>query len=351
MEVLKKSDFSADDLAWLLTADSSSKSAVRESNAAHFLTGLRSALQAIRQEYDEAQYPFLADPPTDVENLTALLTSLLQKLGRDDAQVQYFIATLKGEASVAAKVEDMPPGFEFPKSITDTITVHYEEEKDDQGKGTIRVTGVITENEKNTLLTDPSLSDVTNIQSYQDAIEELYIRPRLVLKLFDPRFVVPLEHLPEEIDFKNLPDPRLAQKITYDAERRLLIFNGIMTAEEKTALKNLSSDQDYQNAIEDLASQPKSIQSPDRRIWLVDDDLHFPLPDNLAENLATAVKKALAYLQQTLAEKELVAQCSKELNIDEALTEYLLNHYQVLPVDSEKITLLDEAAIAADKSR
>ncbi len=341
MEVLKKSDFSADDLAWLLTADSSSKSAVRESNAAHFLTGLRSALQAIRQEYDEAQYPFLADPPTDVENLTALLTSLLQKLGRDDAQVQYFIATLKGEASVAAKVEDMPPGFEFPKSITDTIPIHYEEEKDDQGKGTIRFTGVITENEKNTLLTDPSLSDVTNIQSYKDAIEELYLRPRLILKFFEPRFVVPLEHLPEEIDFKNLPDPGLAQKITYDAERRLLIFNGIMTAEEKTALKNLSSDQDYQNAIEDLASQPKSIQSPDRRIWLVDDDLHFPLPDNLAENLATAVKKALAYLQQTLAEKELVAQCSEKLNIDEALTEYLLNHYQVLPVDSEKITLLD----------
>ena len=62
---------------------------------------MRKELQAIQAEYDPAQYDFLtATPPTDVDSLTALLTSLLQKLNRDEAATQFFIATLarRGEA-------------------------------------------------------------------------------------------------------------------------------------------------------------------------------------------------------------------------------------------------------------
>src|SRR5205085_9695175 len=106
--------------------------------------------------------------------------------------------------------------------------------------------------------------------------------------------------------FRALPDAALAQKISYDAEQRLLRFAGILSNEQKAALYALSADAAYRNALDSLASQPWQIAPPDHRIWLLDTDLQFPLRDqdmpandNLAQNLATAAAKALAYLSRT----------------------------------------------------
>ena len=91
---LKAAGFTPDELNWLLAADRSAKAATKEADAARFLAALRKDLQAIQAEYDPAQYDFLtAVPPTDVDSLTTLLTSLLQKLNRDEAATQFFIAT------------------------------------------------------------------------------------------------------------------------------------------------------------------------------------------------------------------------------------------------------------------
>jgi hypothetical protein len=193
--------------------------------------------------------------------------------------------------------------------------------------------------DKETLLEDPSLSAVTGIAAYQEAIEEFFARPHLALKFFEPVFTAPLINLPAAVDFKALPDAALSMKISYNAEQRLLRFVGIMLNEEQAALDALSADEAYHIAVNSLATQPGLVvPTDDERIWLLDADLQFPLRDldepandHLAENLATATTKALAYLSKTLSDNAVVQQCASQLGLTEALTRRLLTHYAILP--------------------
>jgi hypothetical protein len=334
VERLKATGFKTDQLNWLLAADRSAKAATKEADAARFLTALRKELQQIKTEHDPAQYDFLSvTPPTDVDKLTALLTTLLQKLNRDEADTQVFIATLGDEVSLETTVAGLPPGFDFPAAIKSAVRIRY-----DEPRTTLRFTGLMTDAERTTLLTDSSLAAVTGSVAYQEAIEELFTRPRLALKFFEPVFTASLANLPAAVDFKALPDAALARKISYDAEQRLLRFTGIMSKEEKTALDALSADAAYLTAVNNLATQPGSVAPPDERMWLLDSDLKFPLRDlnvpandHLAENMATAVTKALAYLTKTLSENTVVQQSSAQLGLSEALTRRLLTHYALLP--------------------
>ena len=331
---LKTTGFKLDELNWLLARDLSAKAAMSEAQAARFLAALRQELQRLQTEYDPAQYDFLTvTPPTDVDSLTRLLTTLLQKLNRDDAAIQFFLATLSDEVNQERAIARLPLGFIFPEAITDTIPISYSE-----STVMLRFTGLMTPTQRNTLLNDPSLASITGIADYQDAIEELFMRPRLALKFFEPIFTAPLANLPEAVDFNSLVDPALVLKISYDSEQRLLRFAGIMSSEEQTALNNLSADAGYRNAVNSLATQPELVTPPDARIWLLDADLQFPLRDlevpandHLPENLATAINKALAYLSKTLSEGAVVQQSSAQLGLTEALTRHLLTHYTLLP--------------------
>lgn len=325
---VKASDFAPDQLGWLLAADRSAKAATKETAAARFLGALRKELQSIRAEYDPT-----AALPTDVDGLTALLTSLLQKLGRDETAAQFFIATLRDEISQEAAVAGLPAGFTFPATITGaphSIPIRYD--------AVLRFTGLMTAAQRATLLTDPALAGVTGITAYRDAIEAFFTGPRLALKFFEPVFTAPLAALPAAVNFQTVPDAALVRKISYDAEQRLLRFAGILSNDEKAALEALSADAAYRNALNSLAAQPGLIAPSDARVWLLDSDLMFPLRDpdapaggNLAENLSTAATGALAYLSRTLADGAVVRQASAELELAEALTRSLLTDYALLP--------------------
>ncbi|MGH8627234.1 MAG: neuraminidase-like domain-containing protein, partial [Gammaproteobacteria bacterium] len=331
---LKITGFTPDELNWLLAADRSAKAAVKEADAARFLAALRKDLQAIQAEFDPAQYDFLTvTPPTDVDGLTALLTSLLQKLNRDEAATQFFIATLRDEVTQETVVAGLPAGFDFPAAIKSTIRIRY-----DEPATTLRFTGLMTAAERTTLLTDASLAAVTGIAAYQEAIERLFISPRLALKFFEPVFTASLAKLPAAVDFRSLSDAALALKISYDAEQHLLRFAGILSKDEKAALDALSGDAAYRNAVNSLFTQPVIGVFPPEQIWLLDADLQFPLHDltvpandHLADNLATAATKALAYLSKALSENAVVQQCSTQLGLTEALTRRLLTQYALLP--------------------
>lgn len=345
---LKAAGFKPDELNWLLAADRSAKAATKESDAARFLTALRKKLQQIKTEYDPAQHDFLTvTPPTDVDKLTALLTSLLQKLNRDEADTQFFIATLRDEVGMEATVSGLPHGFSFPKSITGSpknIRIRYNE----PGK-TLSFTGLMSDSDKTTLLSLSSVKNLPDYKAYRDAIEEFFARPRLALKFFEPVFTAPLADLPAAVDFKALPDASLARKISYDAEQRLLRFAGIMSKEEKAALDDLSPEAAYRNAVDKLATQPGSIAPPDERIWLTDNDLNAALPanDTFAKRLANAAGKALDYLSKTLTANAVVQQSSTQLGLTEALTRRLLTHYAVLPVLPDTLMTQFTGAFAA----
>jgi Tc toxin complex TcA C-terminal TcB-binding domain/Neuraminidase-like domain len=334
IDQLKGAGFTPDELNWLLAADRSAKAAPKETDTARFLAALRKDLQAIQAEYDPKQYDFLTPtPPTDVDSLTALIMSLLQQLNRDEAAAESFIAILRDNVAQTVVVAGLPSGFDFPAAIKNAIAIRY-----DEPATRLRFTGLMTTSEQTTLLTDPSLAVVTGIAAYQEAIEDLFTRPRLEFKFYEPVFTAPLANLPAAVDFKTLSGPTLARKISYDAEQQLLRVAGILSQDEKIALDVLSTDPAYRSAVNALAAQPALIAPPDERIWLLDADLQFPLRDlnvpandHLAENLATAATKALTYLSKTLSTNTVVRQSTAQLGLTEALTRDLFSDYAVLP--------------------
>ncbi len=341
VDFVNAAGFTPDELDWLLAANRSAKAATKETDAARFLVALRKDLQAIRAEFDPAQYPFI-NPPSEENSLAALLTSLLLKLGRDEAAAQFFIDTLCDRISQEQAVPGLPPGFAFDATITgapNNIPIRYET--------TLHFAGAMTADQKAILLSDPSLSAVTGLVSYQQAIDalfnapgqpamselppgfdfpmaitggtnnipirynpvlrlsgvitdaqrialqiavtgnaaytgaidEFYSRPWLALKFFEPVFTAPLDQLPAAVDFKTLQDPALALKIAYDAEQRALRVSGILSNEEKQALDLLSNDAPYQGAVSSLFDQPRQTAFPPDRVWLQSADLQFPLRD------------------------------------------------------------------------
>lgn len=242
-------------LNWLLASDRTAKAATKEADAARYLAALRKELQAIQAEYDAGQYDFLTvTPPTDVDGLTALLTSLLQKLNRDEAVVQFFIATLKDEVTQQKTVAGLPAGFvDFPAAIKTGIRIRY-----DKAAKVLHFSGLMTAAQQTILLTDLSLTTVTGITACQDAIKEFFTSPRLAVKFFEPVFTAPLAKQPSAVDFNaQLPD-QLAAKVTYVAEQRLLRFTGIMSNTEKTRILALSGNADYVTAVNSLAAQPQT---------------------------------------------------------------------------------------------
>jgi len=324
--------FTPDELIWILDSDLSAKAAVKEADATRFLAALRKELHSIRDQFDPAQFSFLTEtPPTDVNSLTALLTSLLQQLNRDEIATQFFVDTLEDDVTQEREVPTMPGGFTFPAAITASIPISFSD-------GVLRFKGVMLSTQQNTLLNDLSLAAVTGIVEYQNAINEFFNRPRLALKFFEPIFTVPLNVLPAAVDFRSLTDAALAAKISYDAEERLLQFNGILSQSEKALLDALSADVEYRAAVNSLLTQPGLVAPTDERVWLMDADLLFPLRDlnvpandNLATNLATAINKALAYLLRTRSRSTVLEQTSAQLGLTEAVADFLLTEYARLP--------------------
>ncbi len=330
VDPLKASGFTPDELNWLLAADRSAKAATKETDAARFLLALRKELQSIQAENDPAQVPL-----GDVEKLTALLTSLLQKLNRAEPAAQLFLFILRDEVSQVKTVASLDPAFlDFPQAVKDAMRVRY-----DKDTKTVSFTGLMTATQRTTLLNDPSiLAAVRGDANYQEAVEEFFISPRLALKFYEPVFTAPLANLPAAIDFKALPDPALAQKISYDAEQRLLRLSGILSKDEKAALDALSADVSYRGAVNSLFTQPASGIFPPEKLWVQDADLVFPLRDltdptndNLPKNLATAATKALTYLSRTLSENAVVQQASAQLELTPAVARRLLTEYALLP--------------------
>ncbi|MBI2998767.1 MAG: hypothetical protein HYY46_10020, partial [Deltaproteobacteria bacterium] len=240
---LKAAGFKPDELNWLLAADRSAKAATKEADAARFLAALRKELQAIKTEYDPAQYAFLS-PPRDVENLTTLLTSILQKLNRDEAEINVFLKALRGPVLLEADVQGLGAGFTFPAAITgppNNIPIRYE--------WVLRFSGLMTAAQRTTLLNDPSLVAVTALPSYQQAIQDL----------FEQSGQATVTGLPAGFTFpaaitgapNNIP-------IRYES---VLRFNGVMTDAQRTVLLNgalpaaVTGNPAYANAIADLFQQ------------------------------------------------------------------------------------------------
>ena len=228
---LKATGFSPDELNWLLAADRSAKAAPKETDVARFLTGLRKDLQGIQVQYDPNQYDFLTvTPPTDVDGLTALLSSLLQKLNRNEAEVSVFLKTLQGSVLLEASVQGLPVGFTFPTGITDApnhIPIQY-----DEPSAVLRFIGLMTEAQRTTLLSNALPAAVTGNSAYANAIADLFRQSQAPV---DNYVSVNVEvALPGGV---TLPADRPSLPIRYNSSTQKLTFIGVMTNAERLALE------------------------------------------------------------------------------------------------------------------
>ena len=323
---IQSSDFKMDELNYLLTADLTATAAAQESVASRFLISLRNSLQAVTAEFDPTQFEFLqAIPLTDTDKLIELLTSLLQRLNKDDGSINYILNVLENIATTQTEVQGLPGGFTFPNTISDVIKVQY----NDTTK-LIRFTGLMTDAERTTLLTDASLAAVTGIAAYQEAIEALYQQPRLALKFFEPKFAAPLANLPQAIDFKSQLSQEIAAKISYNASELRLKFNGLMTKAEKAILDGLSADADYLNAVNSLYTQPTTGVFNTSELWIAPTDLDYTPNDFYEQHLAFAINKLLAYLKAKETESTIIEQLSAQLGVTQNIIKKLVNDYQLI---------------------
>ncbi|HEX4959442.1 MAG TPA: neuraminidase-like domain-containing protein [Thermoanaerobaculia bacterium] len=250
VDYLKAAGFTPDELNWLLAADRTAKAAVAVDDAAKFLLGLRKELQAVRSEFAAEQYDFLvATPPADEAQLTALLTTLLQKLNRDEPAVNAFLATLRVGVLLIAPVQGLPSGFTFPAAITAApsfIPIQY-----DESSQSLRFTGLMTEAQRTSLLsllTDDSLKSVLAGSSYQNAIADL----------FQQALAAPKNFLVTEVDATAapaLPPDQPSIPIVFSATTKKLRFIGLMTEAERNALKEVRGNPSP--AIDELFQQPR----------------------------------------------------------------------------------------------
>jgi Tc toxin complex TcA C-terminal TcB-binding domain/Neuraminidase-like domain len=113
---LKATGFKPDEVNCLLAGDPSAKSATKETEARRFLTSLRQALASIKTE-------LAIIIPTDENGLVSLLTSLLQKLDRNETEANAFIEIVKKGVNVSATSAEFVVKFYEPQFSTSLINL------------------------------------------------------------------------------------------------------------------------------------------------------------------------------------------------------------------------------------
>lgn len=311
---IKASGLTIDQLAYILAADRGAKAAEAERKITATLTTLRTGLQAISATTDPAS------APNTVDALSGALSAQLQTLGWDAAATQSLVDVFSDRIALRSVAATVPAGFAFPAGLLGNRAISY-----DGATHAISFIGVMTDAERTTLLNDLSLAAITGDPSYQAAVSELYDTPRLLIKWYRPRFRAPLDELPAGIDFTNQLSRALAAKISYDTERGDLVFAGIMSTDERSALQALSADATYVNAVGALFNRARGA-APADEAWLAIGDLTLPLADetNQLANLLEAEQRMLAYLRHTLSRDAVVQQFAAALRITPAITERLL---------------------------
>jgi hypothetical protein len=227
---------------------------------------------------------------------------------------------------VSSNVEIALPGVVLPAAMP-SLPIRY-----DNTTNTLGFTGLMSDGERLALIA---------VGNPAAAINELFRQARLAIKFYQPVFTAPLEKIPSAIDFRAQLPPELSAKISYDVERRLLTFSGIMLTTEKDVLDALvpavaPEEIAYHGAVNSLFNQPQGIVPPDSRVWLTDLDLDPAIPanDTLAKRLASAITKALAYLSTTMTVDAVIQQSSAQLGLTVAVTQKLISDFAILAGNS-----------------
>lgn len=238
-------------------------------------------------------------------------------------------------------------GFKFPTELQDKI--HY-----DADNGKLHFVGLMSEGDKTTLL------ELSPEQTYTDAIEALYEKPKTFIsermKAFVlPPFWEPLGNLPPEVV---IPD-ELKEKIYYDKNDRKLFFIGWMTEAERDTLCDLMPEhcerkdvngnideekcRDYEeernnyiDVIENLFDAPFNYIPYEENQFLKEEDISKLLEaSNIAARFEIILEILLPYIQNIQSKSFVIQKIADALKLEAKTAEQLLTHYVILPADYE----------------
>lgn len=228
------------------------------------------------------------------------MSALGQKLAAvlDNATSVAIMGLVNGTSLYSVPLPKLPDiTFTFPDGTGNKISY------DPAGKLTF--TGVMTDPERAQLL--GSSTDA----GYQTAITTLYQAHATT--------AVPLASLPTFA----VPDGT-SNRISYDANAKVLRFTGAMTTSQRTQLLALAADSNYQTAVQSLYQQPRDFIGTLRK-------QNSQLLTSLADALAQAIELPLSPKRFGLALARLVARTdlieqmlSDNLKLDPAMTILLL---------------------------
>lgn len=318
---IKASGFSADELGYVLAADLTVKPAETDKNIAGTLTVIRKGLQATAAA---AAAPL----PTDTDGRIALIAAQLQALGWDAAGVAALGSLFKPEVRAAG----MPADFVVPAAIATAIPIAFNGDT-----LALSFRGLMTDAQRQTLLNDASLAAVTGLPAYQNAVAALFAAPRAATRFYWPEFRSTLKALPSDVQFAIQLSTELAAKVGYDAERRQLVFFGVMSAAERGMLDGLSNDAAYLAAVLDLFNQPGGAMAPER-LWV-----------GINDDLASAAAKLVADVAATASRQLVIQQFAQALRLSPAVTEALLTGTKLYGVPKHALLndFLDNAFAAS----
>jgi len=236
MELLKKTGFSVDEVNWLLAADRTAKAAVKETDAARFLVGLRKDLQTIQAEYDPSQYDFLTSGlPSDDDRLIVLLTSLLQKLNRNEEEINFFLATLREcvqlpvnlhaikfyEPIFIVPLDELPPAVDFKLQLPVDLAmkISYDAEQH-----FLRFAGIMSSDEQSKL--DSLVGNVLPSEvAYHNAVDSLATQQ---LSIAPPDERIWLTN--NDLDATQPANDTLAKRLANAAQKALVYLSKTLVA-------------------------------------------------------------------------------------------------------------------------
>lgn len=321
-ESIKSAGLSIEDLKYLLKSDLTSRSAPAEDNVTLFLANLRSELVRIYSEYDAGSLSVRAG------ELNERLSHQFQVLGWSQGDITKVLDVLNNRNIQTIHIPSLPDGTTFSSAVQD-IQISL-----DMNTKLLTFTGVMTDTEKTALDTEiPTSTD------YRNAIQIFYDLPRndilkRIMKFYTPYvYEEPLDNLPASVRFSDLSPDDVAEKVLYNAERKVLQFKGDMTLEEKSKLDFLSIDNAYRTAIQNLYNAKDTTTYEDKVLLIKDADIgslfNTTATIDVINNLQFVLAKVLNYLRQTLSEGLLIQLFSETLELTASVTKMLLTHYKI----------------------
>ena len=243
VEVIRSSGFSIAELDYLLRHRYLPSSGIAPTNASItlVLAELSSGLQKIGAEN-------IIEPHVAAEVAQTKLIALQW----DKSQIDPLVALLDSSATYSASLKSLPQGISFPPESLNRRASY------DRGNQELSFKGLMAQVEKAALLA------LSNDADYRGAVHKIFDAQRTFLtdqavEMLDSSAIyhAPLNALPHGVD---VPILRKESKgrASYDPASKQLHFSGVMTLTQKSALLNLSTDQPYRSAVEELFTSPRT---------------------------------------------------------------------------------------------